>query len=132
MKDSLALLFGYAVILTASALFIWENIANKGKDVEAGWLYTPARYKRRVMMALMLACVGALIVLEAHGLIILSRLRFLFIYILALSGFACALLVLSLRDLTDMARNAEKHAVNELKQALEEQARKEAEAPRQE
>ena len=119
MSDHVAEIFGYLVLLIAVTLGVWESIAIKSNDSESQWLRTPARYRRRMMMASILICVAVMILLQAWGILLLTRPRDLILYVTLLSGFAIALFILSIRDLGDMARNAERHAVDELKSALE-------------
>ena len=122
MRDVAAEIFGYVVLLVAISLGVWETLAaRKQADEDAAWLHTPNRYKRRMFMVVLLLAVSALILLETYGVLILTRVRDLVIYVTALSFAAITLLVLSIRDLSDMARSAERHAVEELNLAIQEQ-----------
>lgn len=123
MSDVVAEIFGYIILLTAVGLLGWEIYIYKRGDAEVHWLQTPHRFRRRMIMAGLLVCVGLLIIVEARDLLALSNIRHLVIYVSSLTALALLLFILSVRDLGDMARNAEKHAIEDLKSALEEQKR---------
>lgn len=119
----MAEIFGYAILVIAAGLLGWETYIYKRGDAEVHWLQTPHRFRRRMVMAVLLVCVGLLIVVEARGFLTLSNIRHLVIYVSSLTALALLLFILSVRDLGDMARNAEKQAIEDLKSALEEQKR---------
>lgn len=123
MSDVVAEIFGYLIFLIALGLISWEAYVYRRGDAEASWLQTPGRFRRRVLMGFLLICVSALIVSEARDLIVLDNVRHLVIYLGLLAGLAFLLFILSIRDLGDMARSAEKHAIEDLKHVLEEQQR---------
>jgi hypothetical protein len=121
MSDRVAEFFGYGILVTAAVLFTWETFANqRQQDSDTRWLHTPSRFRRRLIMAVMLVIVGVMIVLEARDIIVLERISHLVVYVTSLCVLAVALFILSIRDLGDMARNAERQAVDDLKLALEE------------
>lgn len=128
MSDVVAEIFGYVILLTAVGLFAWETYIYRRVDPDVKWLATPGRFRRRIIMALLLICVGVLILLEAHGYLVLDNIRHLMIYVVSLTGLALVLFILSVRDLGDMARNAEKQAVDDLKFIVEEHQRQKAES----
>lgn len=122
MSDIIAEIFGYVVLLTAISLAAWEIKVQRQPDDETAWLQTPRRFRRRLIMAGLLVLVGLMILGESYGLLVLNDVTQLLIYITTLTVSAVALLVLAIRDLGDMAKNAERHAMQDLKIALEEES----------
>lgn len=133
MDDRVAEFFGYTILVIAVVLFAWEMRTSRQADEEVKWLRTATRFKRRMCMVGLLLLVGLLIIVEARGLLVLQRISHLVVYVTSLSLLAVSLFVLSIRDLGDMARNAERQALEDLQTALkEQQARgKETEAGRE-
>lgn len=129
MSDIIAEIFGYLVLAVAIGLAGWEVYVYRypGDDVE--WLQTPHRLRRRLIMSMLLLCVGLLILSESRGFLELDNLRDLVIYVTSLTSMALLLLVLSIRDLGEMARNAEKHAIEDLQSALEKQTNSSEQPP---
>lgn len=119
MTDIIAEIFGYVVLAIAVGLAGWEYYVYRRPDVDVSWLQTPARFRRRLIMAVLLVGVGVLIVCEARGLLVLDNVRHLVMYVSSLTALAMILLILSVRDLGDMAHNAEKQAIEELQMALQ-------------
>ncbi len=124
MNDVVAEIFGYMILLTAAVLMAWETLAHRRKLDDDAWLRTPTRFRRRMIMAGVLAAVGVLIVAEARHFLVLQHISHLVVYVTALTVLAVTLFVLSIRDLGDMARNAEKFALKNLETALKEQQEK--------
>lgn len=129
MQDTVALIFGILVFLTAVSLAGWELYIFTRTNDEFRWLQTRSRLRRRLIMAFLLLLVGILIVLEAAGFLTLGNLRHLVIYVSSLTALALVLLLLSVRDLGEMARAAEHQAISELKVAMEEQQKMQRRAP---
>lgn len=125
MGNIVAEFFGYAVMLAAVVLVLWEVYSSRTVAEDFHWLHPPARLKRRLIMAVILLSAGLLIALEASGVIVLKQPQYLIMYVISLSGMSLALLILSLRDLGDMARNAERQAVLDLQTALDKKAESE-------
>ncbi len=123
MNDIVAQIFGLVVLVISASLVVWEIYVFRRIDEDVPWLRSPARLWRRLLMAFLLLCVGLLILCESRGLIELGTIQHLVFYVCSLMGAAFLLLILSLRDLGEMARNAEKYALKDLKSALEEQQR---------
>lgn len=121
MNDIVAQIFGYIVVIAAASLFAWEIHVYRRHDEDVPWLKSPARLRRRLVMAFLLLCVGLLIIFEVSGLLQLETIRHLVIYVCLLVASAMLLFILSVRDLGGMARNAERHAMEDLKTAMEEQ-----------
>jgi hypothetical protein len=121
MHDTIALIFGLLVLLTAVGLAGWEIYSHRKDREDYRWLHTDSRLRRRITMAILLLFVGALIVGESLGFLALGNLRHLLVYVSALTALAFALLILSVRDLGEMARNAERRAIEDLKKAIDEQ-----------
>lgn len=124
MNDIVAQIFGYGVLIISASLFGWEIYVYRRNDEDAPWLKSPARLKRRMFMAFLLLCVGLLILAESTGILELDTVRHLVIYVCLLIASAMLLFILSVRDLGDMARSAERHALDDLKLAMEEQRRR--------
>lgn len=121
MNESVALLFGIIVLITSFGLAGWEIFSHRRQDEEYRWLHTRSRLVRRITMAILLLFVAVLLLGEAMDVLVLDNLRHLLIYVSMLSALALALLVLSVRDLAETARNAERRALDDLKKAIEEQ-----------
>ncbi len=119
MNALVAQFFGYGIIVVAVSLVIWETFVYRRKEIDVPWLRNPVRLRRRLIMAALIFCVGLLIVAESHGILQLNTARQLLIYVCALMILSFVLLILSVRDLGDMARSAERYAAQELKLALE-------------
>lgn len=121
MQDVVALIFGLLVLFTALGLAWWEIYSYRGAGEEYRWLHTASRLWRRITMSILLLFVAALLMGEALGVLALDTVRHLLIYVSMLAALAFALLILSVRDLMEMARSAERHAVEDLKKAIHEQ-----------
>lgn len=127
MNDQVTQVFGYGVTLIAVGLLLWQWFSFSVKPSQASdddWLKTPVRKRRRFLMAVLVLCVGILIVLESHGVIRLDSPQALILFVLMLGIISIVLLVLSFRDVSDMARNAEKQALKDLESALREHQQK--------
>lgn len=121
MENTVGLIFGIVVLLTAFGLAGWEIFVHRRDRVEFQWLQTPTRLRRRITMAILLLFVGVLLLGESLGLLALDNLRHLMIYVGLLSTLALTLVILSVRDLGEMARNAERRAIEDLKKAIDDQ-----------
>lgn len=121
MQNTVALIFGIFVLLTAFGLAGWEIISRRKDYEEFRWLHTHSRFRRRITMAILLVFVAVLMLGEAAGVLALDNVRHLMMYVGSLAVLALALVVLSVRDLGEMAQNAERHAIQDLKKALDEQ-----------
>jgi len=128
MTDVVAQIFGYAILAISAGLAAWEFVSNKRPTSDTLWLYTPSRFRRRIIMAVLLACVGVLLLAETHGLLELNQISHLLIYVSALSALSLTLFILSIRDLGDMSRSAEKQAILDLQSAIEEKKKRDAES----
>jgi len=124
--DKVALIFGIAVLAIAAGLAGWEIYVFRKNAQEFDWLHTPRRLRRRLLMAVLLLMVAALVLGDSFGVLALDNVRNLMIYVISLTGLALLLFVLSVRDLADMARSAERHAIQDLQSAIDEQKKKEA------
>ena len=118
MGNVVAEIFGYAVVLVAVLLVVWELTSNRGVSDDVQWLHSPARLKRRLIMGVVLLSAGLLITLEARGVLVLKKPPHLLLFVASLSGMAMALVILSIRDLGDMARGAKNQAIQDLQSAL--------------
>lgn len=123
MGNVVAEIFGYAVVLVAILLVVWELTCSRNVSRDAQWLHSPARLKRRLIMAVVLLAAGLLIILEVRGILVLKKPQHLLIFVASLAGMALALVILSLRDLGDMARGAERQAIQDLQSALSDERR---------
>lgn len=121
MQNTVALIFGIFVLITALGLAGWEIYTHRKENEEFRWLHTPSRLRRRIAMAVLLGLVATLLLGEASGILALDNIRHLMIYVCLLASLALALVVLSIRDLAEMARNAERQAIDDLKNAIDEQ-----------
>lgn len=130
MRDGLAMAFGFVVLFTAAALAGWEIFAHQRSSNDFRWLHTKSRLRRRLAMSALLVVVGVIMLADAYRWVEFTNVRHLMIYVLLMAALAMALVILSIRDLVEMARNAEQQALNDLRDAVEQQARKEKGGPR--
>jgi hypothetical protein len=113
MTDRLSDTFGAILIGVAVLLAVWEQIAYSHRGTES-WLVTKRRYRRRLLVSVVLAVVGTLIVLESRRLIDIHRVPMLMVYVFSLTGLSLVLLILAVVDVTDTARNAARHSLSVL------------------
>lgn len=117
--------FGFIVLLTAAGLAGWELLVHRRSTTDFQWLHTKSRLRRRLAMSFLLLVVGLVMLADAFQWVQLTNVRHLTLYVLVLAALAMALVILSIRDLVEMARNAEQQALTELRDAVEKQVRKE-------
>ena len=122
MSDTFSDVFGMVLIGAAALLAVWEQLVYSRRQ-ESPWLVTRRRYRRRMLVSMVLAAVGALIVLESRHLMDIHRPSVLAIYVCLLGSLCILLLVLAAIDVTETARNAVRHSMWELEKALEEQSK---------
>lgn len=121
MSDKITEIFGYIVIITAAILFAWEYFTFKHRTVEDQWIVTPKRKQRRYLIALLVFLVGMLIICETKKVININdgSLKTLIFYVLSITGLAVSLIVLAIRDVMEMANNAQKLALKQLQDAID-------------
>ena len=124
MSDRISEIFGYIVIAAAIVLSVWEYRNFSSRDDDDAWLYTDRRFRRRILVSVILAAIGVLIALEAHGTINLHQLVALSFYLFTLTGLAVLLLLLAALDLADTAKAANRRTMQEFEAAVEAEKRR--------
>lgn len=127
MSDRLTETFAYIVMCTAIVLFVWEWNTYRNRSEDDSWLVTRRRLMRRSLVSMVFLAIGVLLVVESRGVVDISRIPVLITYVSALGGMAIFLLVLAVLDLSDTARNAERHAAAQVQAAIEREKRRAAE-----
>lgn len=125
MSDIVSKLFGFLVVFSSVALFIWEYQTYQFKSDKDAWIITSTRKRRRYLMAGLLFVVGFLLILETQGVINLKsgNLKILSAYVLTLALLAITLLVLAFQDVKETADNAQKLALDQVKEAIKQSER---------
>lgn len=118
MGQLLIEILGYIILTIACAMAVWEYRAYHYPDDEE-WLCSRSRYRRRLLVALALGVIGALLAAEARGLILTEgRPGVLLAYAGAILALCMLLLVLAFLDLNEIARRAADRAMKELADAV--------------
>lgn len=119
MTDPISEVFGYVLIASAIVLYFRERHAFRHRGTDA-WLITRRRLRRRTVVSVVLALVGAMIAAWGRGMVDFRDPRTgapnptpFTLYILALTALSFVLFVLAFLDFTETSRNATRHALEE-------------------
>lgn len=114
----MGLTFASVIIAAALGLGAWEvSVYRRGEDA---WLATPKRFRRRMMISIILLAVGALMLVEALGFLPERSAKGLLLWLTGLFGLSIILIVLAGLDVSDTTRAASRRDLIELEQAIEE------------
>lgn len=112
--------FGMIVAAVAVLFVIREHMIFRHRTEADRWLYTARRYRRRILIALVLAATGVLMVFEARGIIPIRDVRFFTGFVFSITISCLLLVVLAAMDVIETARSAVEYSIRESKQAFEE------------
>jgi hypothetical protein len=124
MGNTVSDVFGMVLIGAAAILGVWEQVVYSRRQ-ESPWLVTRRRYRRRMLVSVVLAAVGSMIVMESRQLLNIQRPSILAVYVFSLGCLCILLVILAALDVADTARNAVRHSLWELEKALEDQRKEE-------
>jgi hypothetical protein len=119
MNATITEIFGYIVLVASVVLFVWEYRMFMARPESDTWLITRRRFRRRALISGVLTLIGALLVIEARGILNLRRPIHLVVYVLVLTTLAIVLLILAGADLSDTLRAAQQQAMVELEEAVQ-------------
>ena len=111
-------IFGPLLVGAAIVLTIWEawTYRHRGED---GWLVTPRRLRRRMLLSAILAVIGTIIHLEASGVIVTAgRPGVLLAYVTGLGGLSTCLVILAMMDIHDTVTLAARRSMEDLEQSF--------------
>ena len=123
MSDPVTEIFGYILVGVGLLLAAREQVEYSRRKITGSWFVTLARYRRRLVISVILAIIGSLFVVQARNLIPV-RVGTFMIYVAVLLTLALLLMILVLMDVLDTARTAAKHSMEDLHRAIEEQRRR--------
>jgi heme exporter protein D len=127
MIDPVTEIFGYILVGVGLLLAVREQVEFSRRKITGSWFVTPHRYRRRLVVSVILALIGSLFVFHARALIPM-RVGTYVIYVFVLMGLSLLLMVLVIVDVMETARNAAKHSLTDLQRAIDEQRRLRQEA----
>jgi hypothetical protein len=119
--------FGYILVVSAVVLAVWEARAYANRDGEA-WLVTRRRYRRRLLVCVVLAAIGVVFALEGRGVLPTQRVPVLMAYVAGLGTLSILLVILAAIDLLDTLRSAADQSVREFGRSVD-QGRRDAATP---
>lgn len=124
MSDPVTEIFGYILFAVALLLAIREQIEYSRRDTEKQmWLVTPRRYRRRMLVSVVLGIIGGLFVVHARQLIPL-RVGTYVMFIFGLMSLSLILVLLVVIDVIDTARTAASSSMRDLQRAIEEEKKR--------
>jgi len=124
MSDQVSETFGYIVFCAAVVLAAWEIYTYRTRDPETDFLVTKRRLRRRSLVSAIIATIGFLLIIEARAIINIRSVPSLILFVSVLGGCAIFLLVLALLDLSETARNAQRHSTEQINEAIEREKRR--------
>ena len=123
MSDPITEIFGYILVGVGILLAAREHYEYARREISGSHFATGSRYRRRLVVSVILGCIGSLFVAHARAVIPL-QVRTYMVFVFVLMGLALLLMVLVVIDVMDTARTAAKFSMTDLQRALEEQRRK--------
>lgn len=119
VTDPVSEVFGYVLVAAAVLLAIRESHVYRSRGPDS-WLITRRRYRRRVLVSIVLGLVGAMIAAWGRGVVDFrdpmtggpNPTPFT-IYVLVLTGLSFFLVILAFLDFVETSRNAARHALEE-------------------
>ncbi|MCX7625567.1 MAG: hypothetical protein N2Z21_05085 [Candidatus Sumerlaeaceae bacterium] len=109
--------FGIILVGTAIVLVCWEVFQQRQPNRDR-WFVTPRRFRRRVLVSLLLGIIGVIISLDARRLVPFTGIAGAVTYAVGLGALAILLIVLAITDFFDTMNSAARKSLADLELAM--------------